>query len=61
MRKSLTGQYKFKPDASQVYVVGSKATERPNLEKQASCYSGVRTRRIWSGGKGMVRRKADSD
>jgi hypothetical protein len=36
MKKSLTGQYKFNLDTGQVYVVGSKATEHPNLEKQAS-------------------------
>jgi hypothetical protein len=36
MKKPLTGQYKFNLDTGQVYVVGSKATEVPNLEKQAS-------------------------
>jgi hypothetical protein len=36
MKKLLTGQYKFNLDTGQVYVVGSKATEHPNLEKQAS-------------------------
>jgi hypothetical protein len=35
-KKPLTGQYKFNPDTGQVFVVGSKATERPTLEKQAS-------------------------
>jgi hypothetical protein len=36
MKKPITGQYRFNPDTSQVYVVGSKATERPSLEEQAS-------------------------
>jgi hypothetical protein len=36
MKKPLTGQYKFNLDTGQVYVVGSKATEVPSLEKQAS-------------------------
>jgi hypothetical protein len=36
MKKSLTGQYKFNLDTGQICVVGSKATEHPNLEKQAS-------------------------
>jgi hypothetical protein len=36
MRKPISGQYKFNPDTGQVYVVGSKVTERPNLEIQAS-------------------------
>ena len=36
MKKPLTGQYKFNLDTSQVRVVGSKATEHPNLEKLAS-------------------------
>jgi hypothetical protein len=36
MKKPLTGQYKFNLDTGQVHVVGSKATEHPNLEKQAS-------------------------
>jgi hypothetical protein len=35
-KKPLTGQYKFNLDTGQVYVVGSKATETPNLERQAS-------------------------
>jgi hypothetical protein len=34
MEQPLTGQYKFNPDTGQVYVVGSKATEPSNLEKQ---------------------------
>jgi hypothetical protein len=38
MKKPLTGQYKFNLDTGQVYVVGSKATEHPNLEKQASLF-----------------------
>jgi hypothetical protein len=36
VKKHLTGQYKFNLDTGQVYVVGSKATEVPNLERQAS-------------------------
>jgi hypothetical protein len=36
MKKPLTGRYKFNLDTGQVYVVGSKATEVPNLEKQGS-------------------------
>jgi hypothetical protein len=35
-KKPLTGQYKFNLATGQVYVVGSKATEHPNQEKQAS-------------------------
>ena len=35
-KKPLTGQYKYNLDTGQVYVVGSKATEFPNLERQAS-------------------------
>jgi hypothetical protein len=35
-KKPLTGQYKYNLDTGQVYVVGSKATETPNLERQAS-------------------------
>jgi hypothetical protein len=36
MKRPLTGQHKFNLDTGQVYVVGSKATEHPNLERQAS-------------------------
>jgi hypothetical protein len=36
MKKPLTGQCKFNLDTGQVYVVGSKTTEVPNLEKQGS-------------------------
>lgn len=35
-RKQLAGQYKFNPDTKTVAVVGSKASERPAKEKQAS-------------------------
>ena len=35
-KKPLTGQYKYNLDTGQVYLVGSKATEFPNLERQAS-------------------------
>jgi hypothetical protein len=36
MKKPRTGQYRINLDTGKVYVVGSKATETPNLEKQAS-------------------------
>jgi hypothetical protein len=36
MRKPRTGQYRVNLDTSKVYLVGSKATETPNLERQAS-------------------------
>jgi hypothetical protein len=36
MKKPLTGQYKFNLDTGRVSVVGSKATETPPLERQAS-------------------------
>jgi hypothetical protein len=36
MRKPINGQYKLNLDTGQVYLVGTKATEHPNLEKQAS-------------------------
>jgi hypothetical protein len=36
MKKSVSGQFKFNPDTGEFYVVGSKATEHPSLEKQAS-------------------------
>jgi hypothetical protein len=36
VKKPLTGHYKFNLDTGQVYVVGSKATEHPSLEKQVS-------------------------
>jgi hypothetical protein len=36
MKNPISGQYKFNPDTGQVYVVGSKATESPSLEIQAS-------------------------
>jgi hypothetical protein len=35
-KRPLTGQYKYNLDTGQVYVVGSKATEFPNLERQAN-------------------------
>ena len=35
-KRPMSGQYKFNPDTGQVYVVGSKATESPSLERQAS-------------------------
>jgi hypothetical protein len=36
MKKPISGQHKFNLDTGQVFVVSSKVTERPNLEKQAS-------------------------
>jgi hypothetical protein len=36
MKKPISGQYKVNLDTGEFYVVGSKATERPSLEKQAS-------------------------
>ncbi len=34
--KHLTGQYKWNPETGETYVVGSKATESPNCEKQGN-------------------------
>jgi hypothetical protein len=36
VKKPISGQYKVNLDTGDIYVVGSKATERPNLEIQAS-------------------------
>ena len=36
MRKPISGQYKVNLDTGVVYVVGSKATERPQLERQGN-------------------------
>jgi hypothetical protein len=36
MKETINGQYKINLDTGDIYVVGSQATERPNLEKQAS-------------------------
>jgi hypothetical protein len=36
MKNPISGQYKVNLDTGQVYVVGSKATESPQLEKQVS-------------------------
>ncbi len=35
-RNQLTGQYKWNPETGKISIVGSKATERPNREKQGS-------------------------
>jgi hypothetical protein len=35
-KSAVSGQYKVNMDTGDIYVVGSKATERPNLEKQVS-------------------------
>jgi hypothetical protein len=59
MKKSLTGQYKFNLDTGQICVVGSKATEHPNLEKQASLLDWAEARQSWSGGKVTSRVGAD--
>ena len=36
MKKPISGQYKVNLDTGQVYVVGSKASDRPVKEQQAS-------------------------
>jgi hypothetical protein len=36
MKNPISGQYKVNLGTAPVYVVGSKATESPNLEKQVS-------------------------
>ncbi len=36
LQNQLTGQYKWNPETGKISVVGSKATERPNREKQAN-------------------------
>ena len=36
MRKPVSGQYKVNLDTGQVYIVGSKASDRPVKEQQAS-------------------------
>jgi hypothetical protein len=36
MKKRISGQYKVNLDTGQVYIVGSKASDRPVTEKQAS-------------------------
>ena len=36
MKKPISGQYKLNLDTGHIYIVGSKASEHPNLEKQAS-------------------------
>jgi hypothetical protein len=36
MRKPVNGQFKVNLDIGQVYVVGSKVTESPQLEKQGN-------------------------
>jgi hypothetical protein len=36
MRKPVTGQYKVNLDTGQVYIVGSKASDKPVKEQQAS-------------------------
>jgi hypothetical protein len=36
VRKPLSGQYRLNLDTGHIYIVGSQASEHPNLEKQAS-------------------------
>jgi hypothetical protein len=36
MKKPISGQYKLNLDTGRVYVVGSKASDRPVKEQQAS-------------------------
>jgi hypothetical protein len=36
MRKPVSGQYKVNLDTGQVYIVGSKASDKPVKEQQAS-------------------------
>jgi hypothetical protein len=36
MKEPINGQYKWSPDTGVVSLVGSKATDHPNLEKQVS-------------------------
>jgi hypothetical protein len=52
--KQLTGQYRWNIDTGESHIVGSKATETPNLERQGNLLDwaeDIKRLEEWKGGK----------